>query len=78
MIGIILLYRFPHSDPALLRQWIHNMHRTGYSPSKKAVVCSDHFEDSCFDRTGQTIRLRQGSIPTIFNLPSHLIKVCFK
>ncbi|XP_063608661.1 THAP domain-containing protein 2-like [Penaeus indicus] len=37
-------------------------------------VCSQHFEDSCFDKTGQTILLKQDAVPTIFAFPSHLIK----
>lgn len=69
------VHRFPHSQPELLRQWVHNMHREGFVPSKKSVVCSDHFEASCFDRTGQTVRLRAGAVPTLFSLPDHLIKV---
>lgn len=51
------------------------MRREGFVPSRKSVVCSDHFEDKWFDRTGQTVRLRDGAIPTIFKLPQHLIKV---
>lgn len=51
------------------------MHRVGFVPSRKSVVCSDHFDDTCFDRTGQTVRLRAGSIPTNFKLPDHLHKV---
>ena len=65
-------FRFPHSNPELIKQWIANMHRAGFTCSRKSVLCSDHFEESCFDRTGQTIRLRSGSIPTIFNLPGSI------
>ena len=38
--------------------WIVNMKRYKREPSKKPVLCSDHFEESCFDRTGQTTKLR--------------------
>src|SRR6218665_2079455 len=50
---LINLNRFPHSQPELLKQWVRNMHREGFAPSKKSVVCSDHFQPSCFDRTGR-------------------------
>ena len=48
------------------------MHRVGFTCSRTSVLCLDHFEESCFDRAGQTIRLRSGSIPTIFNLPGSI------
>jgi hypothetical protein len=70
------LCRFPFSKPDLLKQWIVNIRRVDFYPSKKSVVCSDHFEDKWFDRTGQTVRLREGAVPTIFTLPAHLTKVC--
>ncbi|XP_042188473.1 THAP domain-containing protein 2-like isoform X2 [Callorhinchus milii] len=31
-----------------------------------------HFESTCFDRTGQTRRLREDAVPTIFDFPPHL------
>lgn len=72
---IFNVYRFPHSQPDLLRQWIANMHSVDFMPSQKAVVCSDHFSDECFNKTGQTTRLRQGAVPTIFTLHKHIVKV---
>ena len=50
------------------------MHRPHFSPSKKSVLCGDHFEQSCFDKTGQIVRLRENSVPTIFTLPHHFMK----
>jgi len=50
------------------------MHREVFTPSQRSVVCSDHFEECWFDRTGQNVRLREGAIPTLFKLPPHLIK----
>uniref|UniRef100_UPI00358EDE55 THAP domain-containing protein 3-like n=1 Tax=Myxine glutinosa TaxID=7769 RepID=UPI00358EDE55 len=65
---------FPFSRPDVLQKWVVNVKRNKWKPSKKSVLCSDHFDDSCFDRTGQTTRLRENSLPTIFDFPTHLQK----
>ncbi|XP_068228840.1 uncharacterized protein [Palaemon carinicauda] len=57
---------FPFSRPDVLKQWIANMKREFWTPSKRSVLCSDHFESSCFDKTGCTTRIRSDAIPTIF------------
>ncbi|KXJ06930.1 THAP domain-containing protein 10 [Exaiptasia diaphana] len=45
-------------------------HRKNFDPSDRFVICSNHFEDSCFTRTvhveGSMRRLIPGSIPTIW------------
>jgi len=68
-------HSFPHRDPSLLRRWLSNLHRKDFKPLKTSSLCSDHFEESCFDRTQQKVTLREGSVPTIFNLPKHLLTV---
>jgi len=73
---MIFVYRFPFSRPEVLKRWIINMHRQDFTPSKRSVVCSDHFEEKCFDKTGQTVRLRLEVVPTLFKLPEHLAVVC--
>ncbi|XP_040276286.1 THAP domain-containing protein 1 B-like [Bufo gargarizans] len=62
-------HRFPHGRPEILKKWVTNMRRDTFKPSSKAVLCSDHFEECCFDRTGQTIRLRVDAVPTVFAFP---------
>ncbi|KAM4810393.1 THAP domain-containing protein 1-like [Rhinophrynus dorsalis] len=67
-------HRFPHGRPDILKKWVINLRRDKFKPSSKAVLCSDHFEEFCFDRTGQTIRLRTDAVPTVFTFPGKMKK----
>ena len=51
------------------------MRRENWKPTKSSILCSDHFRAECLDRTGQTCRVKEDAVPTIFNFPEHLIKV---
>ena len=54
------------------RQWEVRLQREGFTASDHAKICSDHFREEDFDRTGQTVRIREGVIPSIFPiLPLH-------
>jgi len=70
-ICIYVLCRFP-KDEEIRRQWVVNVRRENWKATDSSVLCSSHFEEGCFDRTGQTVRLRDGAIPTIFDFPQHL------
>uniref|UniRef100_A0A8C4R2W2 THAP-type domain-containing protein n=1 Tax=Eptatretus burgeri TaxID=7764 RepID=A0A8C4R2W2_EPTBU len=59
---------FPRRSPNLLRQWILKVRRKKWVPSSRSVLCSDHFEESCFDRTGAVVRLKMDAVPTLFNI----------
>ncbi|XP_054637995.1 THAP domain-containing protein 1-like [Dunckerocampus dactyliophorus] len=67
-------HRFPHCNAQLLKQWVVNMRRNGWIPAARSQLCSSHFTEENFDRTGQTVRLRQNAVPTVFDFPDHLLK----
>ncbi|XP_059827814.1 THAP domain-containing protein 2-like isoform X1 [Hypanus sabinus] len=66
-------HRFP-SNPRRRMEWIQLVRRENFKPSKHTFLCSKHFEQTCFDRTGQTRRLREDAVPTIFDFPPHIQK----
>nr|XP_054750206.1 THAP domain-containing protein 5-like [Lytechinus pictus] len=60
-------HRFPVRRPDVLKEWLKRIGKgKDWIPSSKAVLCSAHFHERCFDRTGQITRLRHNAIPTIF------------
>ncbi|XP_075733055.1 THAP domain-containing protein 1-like [Rhipicephalus microplus] len=55
--------------------WERAVRREGWRAKDGDRLCSVHFSPECFDRTGQTTRLRVGSVPTSFPaFPPHLQK----
>uniref|UniRef100_A0A8C4N4D4 THAP-type domain-containing protein n=1 Tax=Eptatretus burgeri TaxID=7764 RepID=A0A8C4N4D4_EPTBU len=66
--------RFPHCDAERLRRWVINVKRDAWTPVARSRLCSEHFKAECFDRTGQTVRLKADAVPTIFTFPNHLKK----
>ncbi|TKS84919.1 THAP domain-containing protein 6 [Collichthys lucidus] len=59
---------FP-KDEELRKQWEAAVGRKGFSASRAATLCSEHFRPEDFDRTGQTVRLRVGVVPSVFRYP---------
>ncbi|XP_069475995.1 THAP domain-containing protein 2-like isoform X2 [Ambystoma mexicanum] len=75
----VTFHKFP-KDPARRTAWVAAVRRIAdgglpWSPSTSSSLCSAHFKEEAFDRTGQTVRLRQEAVPTIFNFPQHLPEV---
>ncbi|XP_013883394.1 THAP domain-containing protein 2 [Austrofundulus limnaeus] len=54
------------------QQWEAAVRREGFVASERTLLCSEHFRPEDFDRTGQTVRLRDGVVPTLFSSPAHL------
>ncbi|XP_030250826.1 THAP domain-containing protein 6-like isoform X2 [Sparus aurata] len=68
----ITFHRFP-KDEELRKQWEVALRREGFCASQSSMLCSEHFRREDFDRTGQTVRIRDGAIPSVFSSPAHLI-----
>ena len=73
------LYKFAES-PWLRKQWIIQINRENFTPTKSSVVCSKHFAEDAFEpkmvgSQGRKIKRRRllpKAIPTLFLRPSHL------
>ncbi|XP_055336832.1 uncharacterized protein LOC129587227 isoform X2 [Paramacrobiotus metropolitanus] len=58
-------HRFPAENP-LRALWIHKINRKDFTPGKRSVVCSDHFESTCYRNHGKGRSLKEDSVPTVF------------
>ncbi|XP_063048863.1 THAP domain-containing protein 2-like [Engraulis encrasicolus] len=71
--GGITFHRFP-KEGSRRQAWVLALRREGFVPKQRTLLCSCHFLPEDFDRTGQTVRLREGAIPSVFTFPKHLSK----
>ncbi|XP_029374059.1 THAP domain-containing protein 5-like [Echeneis naucrates] len=61
-------YKFPLQDPVRLQQWLSNMGRENWTPSRHQYICHEHFAPSCF-RVRWGIRyLERDAVPTLFQV----------
>ena len=62
--------RFPSSELPLYNVWVqiiqNQMNNPLFVPNKNSIVCTNHFEEHCFNRSQRRLSLRKGSKPTIF------------
>nr|XP_023668476.1 THAP domain-containing protein 6-like isoform X3 [Paramormyrops kingsleyae] len=70
----ITFHRFPN-DKVRRQAWTAALRRKGFEPQSRTVICSCHFKPEDFDRTGQTTRLKEGAIPSVFKFPDRLSKL---
>ncbi|CAJ1059827.1 THAP domain-containing protein 6-like [Xyrichtys novacula] len=67
----ITFHRFP-KDKNLRKKWEIAVRREKFTARDSSVLCSQHFKEADFDRTGQVVRIRDGVIPSVFKFPGHL------
>uniref|UniRef100_A0A3P9J7G5 THAP-type domain-containing protein n=1 Tax=Oryzias latipes TaxID=8090 RepID=A0A3P9J7G5_ORYLA len=73
----VTFHKFPR-DPEKLSRWTKFMKRhESWVPKYYDRVCSVHFSSEHFDRTGQTVRLRDNAEPSLPHLPWRFPKVTF-
>ena len=77
----VSMFHFP-KESVLRREWVKQVQRTRAQwpgPSEHSVLCSDHFDVSCFEQDSELasqmgiqkrIRLKADAIPTVFERPS--------
>ncbi|KAJ8280305.1 hypothetical protein GJAV_G00052990 [Gymnothorax javanicus] len=61
-------YKFPLNDPARLKQWLINMGREDWTPSRHQHLCHEHFTPTCFTMRWGIRYLASNAVPTIFQL----------
>ncbi|XP_056398995.1 THAP domain-containing protein 7 [Hyla sarda] len=68
----ITFHRFPKEE-SRRTLWVnavshsHAAVGSDWTPSVHSSLCSQHFQDTQFDRTGQTVRLRDSAVPVVFS-----------
>ncbi|XP_036392750.1 THAP domain-containing protein 5-like isoform X1 [Megalops cyprinoides] len=67
-------YKFPLHDPARLKQWLKNMGREDWTPSRHQHLCHEHFTPACFTLRWGIRYLANDAIPTIFQLSENTEK----
>ncbi|XP_026864650.2 D-aminoacyl-tRNA deacylase 2 isoform X3 [Electrophorus electricus] len=61
----LTFHRFPFDEPQRLNEWIRNLRRVNWQPRPRSVVCSTHFTDDCFSRSGDSVCLKSHAVPTL-------------
>ncbi|XP_035023435.2 uncharacterized protein LOC118116161 [Hippoglossus stenolepis] len=60
----LAFHKFPLHNPPLLAQWLKAVGRANWHPRLGSSICSTHFTEDCFDRTGEKVTLRPDAVPT--------------
>jgi hypothetical protein len=75
------LHRFP-KDTALKQRWAEKIKRKNWKPTSNSVLCSRHFDTSCYQvppGVGRKVRLFPDALPTNFpEFPEHMKPVSAK
>uniref|UniRef100_A0A0P5I6K9 THAP domain-containing protein 3 n=1 Tax=Daphnia magna TaxID=35525 RepID=A0A0P5I6K9_9CRUS len=69
----IRFFKFPSVKSESHSIWIKTIRHHSkkisrpFTPRRNSIVCTSHFENTCFTRGKRKLQLKQGSIPTIFS-----------
>ncbi|XP_071641013.1 uncharacterized protein [Temnothorax longispinosus] len=64
--------------PRELQSWLKNLNlQNNKQPLENLRLCSEHYSEECFTRENGTVKLREGSIPTLFHAPKHQKKCIY-
>ncbi|XP_018402656.1 PREDICTED: THAP domain-containing protein 1-like [Cyphomyrmex costatus] len=75
-------FKFPVDKSDLLKKWLDNIGIKNWTPNSSSLLCSEHFEETCFRKIGKYLKLKEGSVPTIFkveyfsNIKSETVPLC--
>lgn len=72
---VLFFPRFP-GDSYLRSKWIASIGRQNWTPGRRSMICSAHFEKTQFKTKGH-FQLIEGAVPTIFQ-SLRKKKVCAK
>ncbi|CAG5866913.1 unnamed protein product [Menidia menidia] len=61
----LTFHKFPLHNSALLSQWMRAVGRVNWHPRLWSSICSAHFTEDCFDRSGENVVLHEDALPTL-------------
>ncbi|KAL2079904.1 hypothetical protein ACEWY4_023697 [Coilia grayii] len=73
----ITFHKFPKAKD-VRKKWEAALLKKDFTASRSSMLCNKHFREEDIDRTGQTVRIRDGAIPSVFDFPAHLQKLAKK
>ncbi|KAJ7994926.1 hypothetical protein DPEC_G00254580 [Dallia pectoralis] len=63
----VTLFSFPALDKKRMRQWVRNINRKNWTPSRHSRICAHHFTTECFLTGSARKKLNSTAVPTIFD-----------
>jgi len=54
--------KFPIHKSDILKKWLDNMGIKNWIPNNSSLLCSEHFEETCFQKRGQKLFLKERSV----------------
>ncbi|XP_023275541.1 THAP domain-containing protein 1-like [Seriola lalandi dorsalis] len=61
----LTFHKFPLDNAALLARWLKAVGRPYWHPRLRSSICSTHFTEECFDRSGEKVSLHPDAVPTL-------------